>query len=205
MRFGSRIAILVLAIFGVLVTACTRPPWPVPVSEHRDVAGELKRLGLELPLTDPASCREIARQEFLRDPDRCPQLETLMNFLDRHAARMTPPGGPAFEIDDDLWLLMRALGSAKALRTEPFPKNAATLPEDVRELDTWRAVDSRDETPPQGRLPVAFLYRGFWWSFWQKEAPAPPPPGSGVDPRAKTPFDTLIVFPEFPERIPTGR
>lgn len=200
---ARRTAFALLFLVTVLV-GCGRPPWPVPIPQHRDVTGHAIRLELLLPIQEPASCQEATREEFLRDPERCPNLKELTNFLKGHAARVTPPEGPPFAIDEHLWPLMRALLSAEALRTEPFPK-AATLPDNIRGLDTWQAVDSRDETPPQGRPPVAFLYRGFWWTFWEKQPPPPPPPGSGIDPRAKRPFDKLIVFPEFPGRVPTGR
>lgn len=211
-RFRAGASAYGLAILVVFLAACGRPPWPVPIPEHHyveHVGGREKkiaqRLQLPLPLTDPAPCQGLSRQEFLRDPGDCPNLNELKMFIDRHEARITPVGGPAFKIDDDLWALMRSLLSTATLRAEPLPRNAAALPRDVQTLDTWRTVDSRDDTPPEGRPPVAFLYRGFWWTFWEKQPAPPPPPESSIDPRAKTPFDTLIVFPEFPGRIPTGR
>src|SRR5262249_15351392 len=139
-----------------------------------------------------------------QQPDRCRPFQELKAFLTQQAARVTSPSGAPFSVDNALWALMQLLTSAEMLRTVPFPKEIRTLPEEIRRLQTWPAVDARDLTPPQGRPPVAFVYRGFWWTFWQKTPSPPPPPGTGVDPRAHTPFDFLIVFPEFPGRLTTG-
>jgi hypothetical protein len=208
--FNERV--LGFIVLGLLLTACARPPWPVPIPEDHFiefVEGREKkiaqRLQLALPLTDPAPCQELSREDFLREAEGCPNLNELKMFIDRHEARIASVGAPAYEIDNNLWELMRSFLSEDTLRAEPFPKKAEALPKDARQLKTWRTVDSRDETPPEGRPPVAFLYRGFWWTFWQKQPPPPRPPESGIDLRAKTPFDTLIIFPEFPGRIPTGR
>jgi hypothetical protein len=187
----------------VLFTACGHQPWPVPVPEHADVTGQLKRYEMQLPVTEPA-CQVITLQEFLQQPERCRPFQELQAFLAHHAARVTSPTGTPLSLDLDLWALMQLLTSAEMLRTVPFPQAIQTLPEAIRRLRTWPVVDARDATPPQGRPPVAFVYRGFWWTFWQKTPPPPPAPGTGVDPRAHTPFDSCIVFPEFPGRLARG-
>jgi hypothetical protein len=202
LRFLRRVDIVGVVCFAILVTACARQPWPVPVPEGVDVAGQKKRMELDLPVASHPSCQEVTHQEFLHQPDRCPRLQELKEFLEMHAARFTPVSGRAFLVDNNLWALMQALRSEKILRVAPFPKNVPVLAEEIRRLQTWSAVDSRDRTPPQGRPTVAFLYRNFWWTFWQKEPPPPPPPDAVVDPKARSPFDRLIVFPEFPGRIP---
>jgi hypothetical protein len=199
-----RVVLVGAVLFTMLVTACARQPWPVPVPESVDVAGQPKRLELRLPVVSPPTCREITLQAFLHQPSRCPQFEQLKEFLEMHAARFTPVDRPAFVVDEDLWALMYALNSEQALSGAPFPKNVPTLPEPIRELRTWKAIDSRDRTPPQGRPTVALLYRCFWWTFWQKTPPPPPPPDAERDPKLRPPFDRLIVFPEFPERIAKG-
>jgi hypothetical protein len=199
-----RRGIFVFLCACILLTACPHQPWPVPVPEKADVAGQLKRLELDLPITHPATCRNLDRQAFLRQPDRCPPLEKLKGFLERHTARFTPVPGPSFHVDENLWALMQVLTSAEMLRTDAFPKHASVLPEHIRQLRTWTAIDARDRTPPQGRPTVAFLYRNFWWTFWQKHAAPPPPPDAETDFMAKSPFDRLIVFPEFPGRMSKG-
>jgi hypothetical protein len=102
-------------------------------------------------------------------------------------------------VDDELWALLSTLAKDAALRVKRFPREAP-LPSAIRGLDIYTTVDARDESPPQGRWPVAFLYRGFWWTFWLKHAPAPPDPDSGGTPSGSDAFDTLIVFPEYAER-----
>jgi hypothetical protein len=173
------------------------------VPEARDVRGDAIRYEIELPITKPASCTD-KNLTLEKLPDKCPPLDALRAFLGMHQGRITSVEGRVFTVDKDLWKLMQALTDKNALSAKPFPEKAKMLPEEVQQLRISDAVDSRDETPPQGRTTVAFLYRGFWWTFWQKGPQEAPPPGS-VEARATPPFNTLIVFPEFPGRIPTGR
>ncbi len=202
-RSNPRTFLLAFAVPALLLTACPRPPWPVPVPEAQDVRGDAIRHEVKLPVTIPASCTD-ENLTVKKLPDRCPPLETLRAFLGMHQGRIASVEGRVFTVDGDLWKLMQALTDKNALSAKPFPENAKILPDEVRRLRTWDAVDSRDATPPQGRTTVAFVYRGFWWTFWRKGRQEAPPPGS-PEAEATPSFNTLIVFPEFPERIPIRR
>ncbi len=120
----------------------------MPVPEAQDVRGDAIRHEVKLPVTIPASCTD-ENLTVKKLPDRCPPLETLRAFLGMHQGRIASVEGRVFTVDGDLWKLMQALTDKNALSAKPFPENAKILPDEVRRLRTWGAVDSRDATPPQ--------------------------------------------------------
>jgi hypothetical protein len=101
-------------------------------------------------------------------------------------------------MDKDLCDLMQVLVSPDALAIKEFPKKAP-VSSSIQNLETFQPMDSRDRFPPEGRRPVAFLYRRFWWTFWVKDSAPPPLPDA--NPRVGEPFDTVIIFPDFQGHI----
>jgi hypothetical protein len=112
-------------------------------------------------------------------------------------------GHPALvENDEDIWRLMHVLTSGSALATAHFPADVADLPDTIRSAETFESADATDCDWPEAQRPVAFLYRGFWWTFWEKR---PPAPTLDEGAQGSAPFDTLIVFPDYAGRHTKAR
>lgn len=197
------------------IAACCphQTSWPVPVPYETDGMGQnpgAHHAGgrdpahvwrLEVPLPLSPVCGTIGLEQFLHDESQCPALQTLDAFMRARNAGTTSIDKNLPTIDAEMWALLHSLADAQALADTKFP-DLASLPGPIRSADRQQTVDSRDEAPPQGRLPVAFRYRNFWWTFWRKtRADDGPPPPDSPEAHSRETFNLLIVFPEYQGRI----
>lgn len=192
-------ALALLALFGA-TACCGNAKWPVPVPYATDGAATPRPWRFECALPLPPAAAKPSPSAPGPSSGECKQLQDLVNYLSMRATATTAVDGKAFAVDDELWSLLQTLTNANALKTPRFPRDVEGLSKEVRGLDTFATLDARDATPPQGRQPVAFSYRGFWWTFWLKKAAPPPNPDAGGEFNGSDAFDDLIVFPEFQGR-----
>ena len=156
-----------------------------------------KRLELKLPLPDEYAA--ATRADYEDDPARFPAWRAIVEFMKHHARKTADVTAKAPVLDDDQWSLFAVLADDKALCGSDFPSAASSLPESIRKYKGPVVVDARDDLPWTLRRPIAFSYRGFWWTFWLKEIDELPDPDETTEEewRRKPCYDTLILFPEY--------
>jgi hypothetical protein len=174
---------------ALMLVGCGVPPWPVPVPPDPNTLCEaqpappavadqpLTRVDVALPL--------CAGQAKCADRDR------LRAFLANQVSRcaLTPAARP---LPPELDALVAALAKGP-FSTNDFPRAAGALPAEFREQKVQVALDgSRSVHEDSTAVP----YRGFWWTFWDRQVLTEVPTAKASG------YSHLIVFPEFEGREP---
>jgi hypothetical protein len=163
----------------VLAVGCGgSPPWPVPVPPEKAFDQRPGRAEAALPLCAGAAT--------------CPERDALMALVTAHAKRCTAVNATT-SVASDVTALVAALGHGD-LGTSEFPKSATGLPESFRKQPRHPALDARRDFPEGS---AAVLYRGLWWTFWDRAVLSEVPRKAGG-------YTYLIVFPEFEGRASCG-
>lgn len=172
----------------LLLAGCGVPSWPVPVPPAPNTLCEtqpaltsleqpLSRLDVGLPL--------CGGQSTCADRDR------LRAFLADQVSRCALTPG-ARRLPAELDAVVTALTKGP-FSTNDFPRAASALPAEFREQKVEVALDgSRSVQEDSTAVP----YRGFWWTFWDREVLTELPTAKASG------YSHLIVFPEFEGREP---
>jgi hypothetical protein len=175
---------------GALILAgCGVPAWPVPVPPDPNQVCEPQ------PAGSVASGEPLARMD-VRLPlcgghAKCADRDRLRAFLADQVSRcaMTPA---ARTLPAEIDALVTALAKGP-FSTNDFPRAATALPADFREQKVQVALDGSRSVPEDS---AAVPYRGFWWTFWDRQALTELPTAKASG------YSHLIVFPEFEGREP---
>jgi hypothetical protein len=186
---------LLLAFSAAITLVGCVHRWPLPVPYAFDqpqtaLTRHPYRFEAELPLPP---CR-VDKPSFVAHPNQCPDLEKLLKFVDQRASTMVQGSKTQnFALSDEMWALWQALSDRSLLAQTNFPVNIPNIGA-IAKADRYVPMDSRDESPPPGRTPLAFSYAGFWWTFWDRGGPPDP-----EAPLGGAPFTDLIVFQNYPD------
>ena len=121
----------------------------------------------------------------------CADRDRLRSFLAEQVTRCAATPG-ARPLPADIEAVVTALAKGP-FSTNDFPRAASTLPQEFREQKPQVALDgSRAVHEDSSAVP----YRGFWWTFWDRQALTELPAAKASG------YSHLIVFPEFEGRDP---
>ena len=160
---------------ALTLVSCGVPPWPVPVPQELERDRTQARVGVSLPLCGGAPT--------------CAERDALRGFLAEQASRCRKtPGAKRVPASADE--LVTAFAKAR-LSTNDFPRSATALPAAFRQEKSYAAIDGSN---PDHEDSSAVLYRGFWWTFWDRQ------PLTELPIAKASGYSYLIVFPEFEGR-----
>lgn len=169
----------------LFLAGCGVPPWPVPVPPDPHLSGEAQPSGVE------RVTRVDVPLPLCGGQPSCPERDRLRSFLAEQVARCRATPG-AHTVPVEIEAVVTALAKGPFSMND-FPRSATTLPEAFRDQKPQVALDGSRVVHEDSS---ALLYRGFWWTFWDRQALTELPTAKS------SAFSHLIVFPEFEGRDP---
>lgn len=176
---------LAWSVGGLWLAGCGVPPWPVPVPPDANTVCE----------TQPGGADSVTRVDvplpLCGGQPSCAERDRLRSFLAEQVARCrATPGARTLPVEIEAVVTALAKGP---FSTNDFPRSASALPEAFRDQKPQVALDGSRTLHEDSS---AVLYRGFWWTFWDRQALTELPTSKASG------FSHLIVFPEFEGRDP---